>query len=301
MPIYLPPISRRQFLKQSLAAAAAATLAGCAAPATAKGEQGWALLSDIHIAADPHRIERGVNMTLNLRQAVQEVVDWPDRPATALVSGDLAFNSGETADYAAVVRLLEPVRAAGMPVYLTLGNHDHREHFWGTDAPDKRTVPRVSERQIMVVRSPAANWFVLDSLVRTLYTPGQLGPMQRAWLASALDRHRGKPAIVVVHHNPRFGSDPHALEDTEQLLAVLRPRPHVKALVFGHTHRWNVSQDKSGLHLVNLPPTAYVFQAGRPSGWVYAALQPEGMRLELRCLDRTRDDHGQVAELTWRA
>ena len=26
----------------------------------------------------------------------------------------------------------------------------------------------------------------------------------------------------------------------------------------------------SGIHLINLPPTAYVFEEGKPSGWVRA-------------------------------
>jgi hypothetical protein len=44
-----------------------------------------------------------------------------------------------------------------------------------------------------------------------------------------------------------------------------------------------------------------VFVAGQPSGWARATLRGDGLRLELRCLDHTRQDHGQVVNLTWRA
>jgi hypothetical protein len=80
----------------------------------------------------------------------------------------------------------------------------------------------------------------------------------------------------------------------------LRPRRQVKAYFFGHTHRWDVGRDDSGIHLVNLPPTAYLFEAGRPNGWVHAEIQESGARLELRCLNHTRKDHGQVVNLRWR-
>jgi hypothetical protein len=46
---------------------------------------------------------------------------------------------------------------------------------------------------------------------------------------------------------------------------------------------------------------AYVFQQGLPSGWVRAELKKDGTRLELRCVDTTHKDHGQVVNLQWRA
>jgi hypothetical protein len=58
-----------------------------------------------------------------------------------------------------------------------------------------------------------------------------------------------------------------------------------KAYIYGHTHTWKVEHDDSGLHLVNLPPVAYAFKDGDPSGWVHAMLEPDGMSLALRCID----------------
>jgi hypothetical protein len=302
MPVYLPPLSRRRFLKESLAASALALAGGCAAPGREIKPQSWALLSDIHIAADPARVERGVNMTRNLRTASEEVLGWPEPVRGALISGDLAWHSGETADYAAIVGLLRPMREGGLPIHLALGNHDHREHFWQT-LPGAKTAPRhLPERQAAIARTAHANWFILDSLIQTLQTPGLLGEAQRQWLARALDENADKPALVVVHHHPDLaGPNGGPLEDTAPLLEILRPRRHVKAWFFGHTHRWGVYQDESGLRLVNLPPVAYLFEAGRPNGWVHASVRPDGARLELRCLDRAHKDHGQVVNLTWRA
>jgi len=301
MPVYLPPLSRRRFLKGSLAASAVAVAGGCAAPGAGTGEENWALLSDIHIAADPMLVHGEVNMTRNLNAVAEQVIAWPKLVSGVLISGDLAFNSGEPADYAAIGGLLRPMREHGQPIHLALGNHDHREHFWST-LPDARTTePALPERQAAIVRTAHANWFVLDSLITTLETPGRLGEEQRQWLARSLDANAGKPALIVIHHHPSLGgATGFPLEDTPQLLEILRPRRHVKAYFFGHTHRWGVYREESGLWLVNLPPVAYVFETGRPSGWARATLRAEGARLELRCLDHTRQDHGQVINLAWR-
>ena len=81
---------------------------------------------------------------------------------------------------------------------------------------------------------------------------------------------------------------------------VIRPRRQVKAYIYGHTHTWRAEKDSSDIHLINLPPVAYVFREGEPSGWVRAILQSDSMRLELRCLDIEHKAHGQIVDLKWR-
>jgi 3',5'-cyclic-AMP phosphodiesterase len=301
MPVYLPPISRRRFLNGSLAASALAVAGGWATHKPTSNGQSWALLSDIHIAADPNLVHSQVNMTRNLQAVAQEVRAWPGPIDGVLINGDLAFNSGEAADYAAVLDLLRPLREHGLPIHLALGNHDHREHFWAALPEEKTTDASLPDRQTAMVPTRYANWFVLDSLIATLQTPGRLGPAQRQWLARALDENTDKPALVAVHHHPALGgATGWPLEDTAELMEILRPRRQVKAWFFGHTHRWSVDHDASGLCLINFPPVAYVFEEGRPNGWVHATLQPRGARLELHCLDRARQDHGQIVDLVWR-
>jgi len=181
-----------------------------------------------------------------------------------------------------------------------LGNHDNRERFWQALPEDRPSQPSLADRQAAVLRTPRANWFILDSLEETLATPGLLGQTQLDWLAGELDANRDKPALVLFHHNPGLSGNM-GLKDTGAFFEVIRPRKQVKAYIFGHTHAWSVRQDRSGIHLVNLPPVAYVFQPDEPAGWVHAQLDKKGMRLELRCLDTTHKAHGQVHELPWRA
>jgi hypothetical protein len=110
---------------------------------------------------------------------------------------------------------------------------------------------------------------------------------------------------VIGHHNRQFvatGTQARitGLNDSRELIDALHARPHVQAYVFGHTHDWNVRQTERQLHLINLPPCAYVFNASRPNGWVRAELGTDHLTLELRALDRIHAEHGQRHELNFR-
>jgi 3',5'-cyclic AMP phosphodiesterase CpdA len=263
-----------------------------------------ALLSDSHIAADKALVFNKVHLSENLGRCVAEVVALKDKPAFALLNGDCALKIGEQGDYTTFLELMKPLRDAGMAVHLTLGNHDDRETFWRALGPSplgKKSA--VYGKHVTVVEAPQANWFLLDSLDEPNKTPGVLGEKQIAWLGKALDAQAAKPAIIVTHHNPpqaKYGNHPGGITDWPALSDVILPRRQVKALIFGHTHDWT-SEQLEGVHLINLPPTAYVFTAGRPNGWVDAYVREDGVSLQLRSLDEKHPEHGQKLDLKWRA
>lgn len=319
MPYTLPPLSRRRFLGQSLAAAAGGLLGREGTFAGTEADpSSWILFSDAHIAADRELVARDVKMAANLGACVKQALGAHGTAAGAFLSGDCAYLFGKPEDYATLAALLQPLRTAGLPIHLMMGNHDERANFLAS--LDKPEAPSPVEHRIVgLVESPLVNWFMLDSLDKTNKTPGVLGPEQRAWLEKSLDAHGDKPAIVVVHHNviPAAPGDAgngasgtveaakqHALRnsltDSGELLAILSPRRQVKACIYGHTHAWSVLRETSGIHLINLPPTAYVFKAGMPIGWVHALLRKDGMKLTLNCLDPAHTQHGAVADLAWR-
>lgn len=300
MPVSLPRISRRRFLATSLAAAAGAFGRSAFGETASADPHRFVLLSDTHIPSGPGVRHRGTDMTANMRRVVQELTALQERPAGVLISGDCAFSSGQVKEYAHLVRLLGPLRETGYPVHAALGNHDHRERFWEAVPVEQKRERVIADRHVTVVPAARANWFLLDSLDVTAQTPGALGERQVDWVAAALDAHADKPAVIVVHHHPD-ANNPYTLglRDTVALYEVLLPRKHVKAVIFGHTHDWKTAEHE-GIHLVNLPPVAYVFRAGRPNGWVDARLEENGMALELRSLDPRHKQHGEAVQLTWR-
>jgi 3',5'-cyclic-AMP phosphodiesterase len=300
MPIHLPPISRREFFKRALFAGAGLAFAPNLLAASRRTDSNsWALLADTHIAGDPAKIAGGINMAEHFRCVSKELLALPKRPAGAFILGDCAFSAGGTDDYATLTTLLDPLRGGGLPLHLALGNHDQRENF-RTALKPKAGKDALVDKHVALLRTSNVNWFMLDSLEKTLQTPGSLGPEQLDWLARSLDANRRKPAVILIHHHPVKAETGNGLKDTQRLLELIRPRKQVKAWIFGHTHAWNVSQDESGIHLVNLPPVAYVFQPANPSGWVQVTMRRDGMKLELRCLDPAHQHHGQVVDLTWR-
>ncbi len=303
MPIHLPALSRRKFLKQSTLASAALLAAPGLFAAPKRDENSWVLFSDIHIAADRTKTARNINMTDNFSAAVKAATELPKRPAGVIISGDCAFDTGEVADYATLTELLNPLRKAGFPIHLLVGNHDKREHFWSAIKEAKAAKRPLKDRHATMLKSDRANLILLDSLDKTKSTPGVYGEEQLQWLTKTLDANADKPVIIIGHHNlddGSFNGFKGALIDTKEFLEIIRPRKQVKAYIYGHTHRWHVHEDTSGIHMINMPPTAYIFQEGLPQGWAQLTIEKDGAKIQLHCLAADHKANGEVADLKWR-
>ena len=256
-----------------------------------------ALLSDTHIDADKAKVSREVNMSEHLTQAWEQVAAASSRLSAAIVHGDVAHLKGEAADYRQVAQLLIPAGKAAVPLHFLMGNHDDRNHF--REVLRASAASPLESHHVSILETPHANWLMLDSLEAVNKTPGKLGEAQLKWLAAALDAKADKPAIVSVHHHPQWEGEKIAgIQDTRPLFEVLIPRKHVKAVFFGHTHNWN-QKVHEGIHLVNLPPVAYVFAKDKPSGWVEAAIDGKGMQLTLHGVGPANAAHGKKLELAW--
>lgn len=291
-------ISRRRLLAWSAAAPLACPRLW-AAPLSGSAER-FVLLSDIHIPQDRNESRSGVKPVEHFLRAQADILGLAPHAAAIFINGDCAYLEGRAGDYAALQALLAPFGQAGVPVHMTLGNHDHRAHFLAAFAEDRPTgVPPVAGRHVSIVETPLANWFLLDSLKQTLYTPGELGAPQLAWLEGALDARPDKAALVAVHHHLDPLGTIRGLLDTDQLLRVLVARRQVKACLFGHTHRWEYTTQE-GLHLINLPALAWVFDKRQPQGWIDAQLRSDGLSLAMHCIDPGHAGQRPTVDLKWR-
>ncbi|MEX0791953.1 MAG: metallophosphoesterase [Pirellulaceae bacterium] len=308
MPIHVPPLSRRQFLTQSTALGVGLAYATSSLRAEedffANDPNYFALLSDTHIPSEPSVTARDVNMSTNLRQVVSQITaDEKDKPAGVIVNGDCAYLRGLAADYVNFAGLVHPLGVAGLPLHLTMGNHDDRGPLYETFANQRREDPPVENKHLSMIESPYANWLLLDSLFKVNVVTGELGDAQLKWLAMALEVNPDKPIIVVAHHNPQFeqsdsGTAWTGMKDSTELFEILDAHPQVKAFIYGHTHNWNVSK-RGNIHMINLPPVAYVFTTGKPNGWVDARVSANGMRLKLNTISATHPQNGQILDLKW--
>lgn len=304
MPLHAAPLSRRSFLVQSAAAAAGLTVLRTGWGAQARTNPHlFALLSDTHIPESPEVTARDTNMTANLRQVVRELTSLDDKPAGVVINGDCAYLKGTPADYANLAQCVAPLSEAGLPLHMTMGNHDDRGPFYAALQAQKPARPLVDSKHVTVIETPRANWFLLDSLTEVNVVTGEIGDQQRMWLQQALAARADKPALVMAHHNPQFeppaeGKAWGGIKDTAALMELLAAHKHVQALIFGHSHNWSITRHRD-MQLINLPPVAYVFAAGKPNGWVRADLRENGLTLTLRTIDPAHKQHGERVELTW--
>lgn len=300
MPVHLTSQTRRQFIGTLGVALVAGAGRGFADERTE--DDLVYLLNDTHVG-EKHPPSSPV--PTHLRQVVTELVERERKPAAVLINGDLALKDGQPGDYRHFAELIAPLGRAKVNTHLTLGNHDHRETFYKVMKEQRPESPPVESRHISVVQTRHANFFLLDSLQKTMVTQGTIGPQQREWLTKALDAHTDRPAIIVTHHNPRLGGDPlhfpGGLIDSKQLWEILASRRHVKAYVHGHIHDRSVAEHR-GIHILNTPATSYVADPKTSTtGWTLARFTPDGVTLTTRTTDDSHPWNGQTNSLKWRS
>lgn len=307
MPVTLPPILRRKFIKGSLAFAGSAIKTPAAFAKAESRSAGLdqnrvALLADTHISADPDLAYPGtkwpgspvkeseherVNMAKSLATTTKNLIALNPLPAHVIINGDCAMSRGTIAEYKELLRLIEPIRLAGITVHVTIGNHDNRENLW-------KLLPFLKKEQMgihaEVIELPHANLILLDSGRK-----GILGGEQLNWLAQELDRRTNKPALIFGHFNPypNRGVRPiKGMSDGSALLKLLAKRKHARAYFYGHTHEWQ--QDRRGhLHLINQPAVSYYFGKGHAHGWVDMKLTKASADLKLHCINLKHPQHGE--------
>jgi 3',5'-cyclic-AMP phosphodiesterase len=285
-------IDRRGFLKQTTAAAA---LWAFSKPLRANAAFRVALLSDTHIAADPKDAFRGFLPHANLRKAVDQVS--AGQFEMLLVNGDMARLLGKPEDYLAFNSFIDPL-AEKMPLVATLGNHDERKNARAALTKRVGETAPVQQKLVSTIEAGDLRFILLDSLLATNVTPGQLGKSQRTWLGEYLETQTAKPTVVFVHHDPDLNKDS-ALVDADRLLEMLVPQQHVKALIFGHTHVYSLEKAKD-MHLINLPAVGYNFADGNPVGWMEGAFSKQGLDLKLHAIAGETKDDGKSVSLSWR-
>jgi 3',5'-cyclic-AMP phosphodiesterase len=292
MPLLLSAWTRRQFLTAAGAAAASLTFTRQATPQDATRPLRLALLSDTHIPADPAETYRGFSPADNLRKVVTQVVTA--NVDGTLLGGDLARLQGLPQDYARFGELLAPVMTKG-PVGMVLGNHDHRANFLAAFPNMQPAAPTVSNKHASTRDVGGLRFVLLDSLLAPDVTPGQLGNAQRAWLGKELTSSH-VPTVILVHHT--LGTNDGELMDAERLFEVLRPHRHVKAIMYGHSHKYEVIE-REGLQLINLPAVGYNFNDNEPVGWVESVWTTEGVDLTLRSIGGNQSANGQTTSVHW--
>lgn len=289
-------LDRRQFLKTALAVAGGITTVG-AGPSFARSRQEpahWAFLSDTHIAGDPDHKFLGFCPYQNLREICGQIMAGP--PEGLVITGDLARLKGHAEDYKNLRELVAPI-AHKRPIHLATGNHDDRENFLEAFQKSSHPAWTVNGKHMLTVDTGPVKLIILDSLLFVDLPWGRLGRGQRAWLQTYLRACDEAPVILMLHH-PVSGRD--ALWDAKSFLQIIKPMAKVKALVYGHSHRFAFSEYE-GIHLINLPATGFNMAKDQPVGWVEAHLGKDEGLFTLHALEGDTRLNGQTTRLRWRS
>src|SRR4030095_16321497 len=154
----------------------------------------------------------------------------------------------------------------------------------------------VANHQVLVIEEASMRFIVLDSLLYVNKAAGLLGENQRWCLGEYLKTHREKPAIVFVHHT--LGESDADLLDAGRMFDIIRPNRQVKAIFYGHSHAWSISE-RQGVKLINLPAVGYNFWEGEPVGWVDARFHRDGVDLTLQVIAGNAAHDGETSRVDW--
>ncbi len=256
----------------------------------------WVLLSDTHIPGEYDKAQNGYTPNPQFAQARDEILALDAKPAGLIITGDNVFLQGLPEDDHTLAKQLEPFVGAGIAVYPLPGNHDNYENLAANAEKFAFKDTPVKSKQITLVETPNANWFLLDSLEDTKIVGGSLGEEQLRWLAEELDKRPDKPAILAAHHNPETSDG--ALKDMEKFWEVVKPRKQVKAYIYGHTHVYRESI-RDGVHLINLPAMGWRFDDKQPLGWTEATVKPNALELKLHTLDKNHPKNNDLRIFEW--
>lgn len=263
-------------------------------------------LTDLHVS-DPSIADTDLlsDTDATLRRVVDMIAAMKDRPAFAVVSGDLT-NHGDIASYR---HLRARLSGVGVPFVYALGNHDTRAGFYRGMLDRDHDLDEPYRHDVLV---GGVHVVVLDSSV-----PGRIGgaldEASFAFLDRALENHPGAAKIVVVHHAPALDEtgqlawETLGQEDSARLGAAIAGR-NVAGILCGHVHVDRVSVWNgvpvvigTGLHNSFDPLHSGGLRAVAGAGFALCTLRSTGLGVTFVPLPSDRRELGILTEATVRA
>jgi Icc protein len=232
-------------------------------------------ITDLHLLSTPDQTLLGVNTEETARQVIESAraTHWP--PDLIVLTGDLAQEP-----LASTYRRLDrTLRGLGVPCACLPGNHDD---------PEIMRQELNSENVYCVTQILTDAWQIicLDS-TEPGSEIGHFSGNSHKMLASHLDRHPEKFALVCLHHHPvPIGCawlDTMVLDERNQFFAVLESRPQSRAVLFGHIHQ-ALDTTLGKVRVLGTPSTCFQFKPAskhfklddKAPGYRRLCLHPDG-------------------------
>jgi 3',5'-cyclic-AMP phosphodiesterase len=191
-------------------------------------------ITDTHITAPSSKPFLKLDTTAKLRAIFAAVRDLSIAPSFFVISGDLTHEGG-VEDYRFLKSVIDEESASfGVPVFVTLGNHDHRAPFregYLGEAPSEEPyyfTAMVGDVRVIVLNSQIAG-----------KVDGTIDDAQLAWLREQVATRAPGGSILVLHHPPTPNTMPllkdHGLTNPDALAEVIAGSD-IAGVLSGHIH-----------------------------------------------------------------
>ncbi len=239
----------------------------------------FVLVSDVHIHQEP--VEGGgkrmFNTVTDFKTCVQNVLKMNPRPAAVIFFGDLQHIGLSDEPYEMFRELLKPWDEAGIPYYLTLGNHDQPGRFF-------RVFPEWKDRMAAESSAWAKDFKHVGFIVfeTTDYSNGWYGLIpekQKLWYEKQLE-NRTLPVFVCGHH------------DWE--LMRVKPEmtnPAIQGWMCGHRHDFVTKIYPDGVRELRVPSTGHTHAPS--NGYLLMKVEENGYRFTFVALQKDSELDGK--------
>lgn len=238
-------------------------------------------LSDTHILAPGHLLDKRVDTAAALRMAVQRVNSLQPAPLGVLLTGDLV-DAGSPESYQHLRQLLEPLT---VPVWLMPGNHDERASLRAA-FPEHTYLQHVTRGGFIqyTIDLPGLRLVALDTVVPGA-AHGALCEHRLTWLEDTLAAAPDTPTLLAMHHPPFLTHIGHMdamglLQGVEAFNEIVARHRQVERIVCGHIHR-SIQCQVAHAVAITVPSTAHQIAldiGDSPGGYT---LEPPGMGLHV--------------------
>jgi Icc protein len=203
----------------------------------------------MHLFADTAGALAGMNCEAGLRDVLHEIQRHERDLDAILCTGDLSQDQSP-ASYQRLERALSELQT---PQYWLAGNHDDLDGMHAALGPAHPCFSRAFSL-------PGWRVVLLDSHV-VGEVQGWLAPSELAALAAEL-AHGDDKVLIALHHNPvpvaAHWLQRHALQNPEDLFALIDACPRVQVVLFGHIHH-ALECERKGVRYLGTPSTCVQF------------------------------------------
>jgi Icc protein len=232
-------------------------------------------VTDTHLYANTSNVLVGMNCEQGLLDVIDLIQQKEKQVDAVLVTGDVSQDNSS----ASYQRLYDNLARLGAEQYWIPGNHDEIKAMQKALGGHPHSFQRCIDLGAWSVVMLCSN------VVGAVH--GLLQKVELELLESCLQQSGDRSVLVCLHHNPvpvkAAWLQQHALQNPEELFAVLDRYPQVKAVLFGHIHH-ELKKKRKGVAYLGSPSTSIQFHPSstefaldhRKPGYRWLELLPSG-------------------------